>query len=236
MLLGLSVLAAATPGRAAFINLTPTNGVNSDNSVKLSELVSGNVMGVTVGDKQFSGFNYSFFGDMPDPVDVQVHGFQDQNGNWGVSFHGVFMDLPGGGVSDARIRFIVDIDPAFLEQGYRISDAHLFLNGYGLGGPDSYFVIDESFLESNESMSVFISTLGPGGVQSSDWAFFNPTLTRLHVTKDILASASANSNLPARSTAIDQSFSQTVVPEPLSLSMISIIAFIGFLQIRPRRH
>lgn len=232
-ILALSILSAATASRAALINLTPTNGVNSDTSVKLSDLVSGTVMGIQVGDKQFTGFNYSFFGDMPNPVDVQVHGFKDQNGHWGVSFHGAFMDMPGGTSSDARIRFIVDIDPAFLDAGYRISDAHLFLNGYGLGGPNSYFVVDESFLESNEDMSVYVSSLGAGGVQSSDWAYFTPVLSRLHVTKDILAHAANDSILPARATAIDQSFSQ--VPEPVAISMIGIAVAMSLLGARQRK-
>ncbi len=116
-LLVTTMLMAAAPVRAAFIDLTPTNGVNSSTSVLLSDLISGTVMGVTVGDKIFSGFNYSFLGDMPSAVNVQVLGFKDADGNWGVSFHGAFLDLPGGGASDAAVRFNVDIDPAFLRAG-----------------------------------------------------------------------------------------------------------------------
>ena len=118
-LVALVAFGAATQSRAAFIDLTPTNGVNSTGSIALSELISGATEGVKVGDKLFSGFNYSTIGDMPQAVNVQVLGFKDADGNWGVSFHGAFLDMPGGSISDAAIRFVVDIDPAFLQAGYR---------------------------------------------------------------------------------------------------------------------
>lgn len=220
------ILATAVgSSQAAFINLTPTNGVNSNTSVLLSDLVSGAVTGVTVGDKIFSGFSYAFLGDMPAPVDVQVLGFKDQNGNWGVSFHGTFLDMPGGGISDALVRFNVDIDPVALRQGYRISDAHLFMSGFGVGN-DSVFTVDESFLETNQHLNTFISSMNGGGVKSSDWVDIAPTQTTLHVTKDILAIAGANSILPARATAIDQSFSQIVIPEP-TVAMLSLCGVFG---------
>lgn len=233
VILACMTLGLALPLQAAFIDLTPTNGVNSAGSVSLADLVSGEVPGVQVGDKLFSGFNYSFIGDMPNAVNVQVLGFKDPDGNWGVSFHGTFMDMPGGGPSDALIRFIVDIEPGALQEGYRISDAHLFLNGYGVG-PNSAFIVDESFLESNQSMNAYVSTIGAGGTKSSDWTEFDPTLTRLHVTKDVFAYADANSILPARATVIDQSFSQIVVPEPamLGAALFSMIGAIGTLRKR----
>lgn len=212
---------------AALINLTPTSGVNSNTSVPLGDLIA-NDDSIAVGDKIFSGFNYSRIGDMPQAADVNVLGFRDPSGNWGLSFHGAFVDLPGGGFSDALIRFIVDIDPAFLQQGYRISDAHLFLGGVGVGA-NSALIVDESFLESNETMSVFRSTINQGGSQLSDWVYFDPVHTRLHVTKDIFALADNNANLPARATVIDQSFSQ-VIPEPATVALLAIsaVAAIGF--------
>jgi len=201
--------------------------------VPLSDLTSGAVMGVTVGDKIFTGFNYSFLGDMPSAVNVQVLGFKDPTGNWGVSFHGAFLDLPGGGASDAAIRFNVDIDPAFLARGTRISDAHLFLNGSGVG-PDSVFTVDESFLGNNQTLHAFVSTIGGGGTQMSDSTVFDPKLQTLHVTKDILALAGPNSFLPARATVIDQSFSQSSpVPEP-AVAMLSLLGMVGFGLTRKR--
>jgi hypothetical protein len=214
----LAFTVAIATSNAAFINLTPTTGANSNDSVPLSDLTSGEVDGIIVGDKIMSGFVYSRIGDMPDASQVNVLGFKDPFGNWGLSFYGTFLDLPGGNFSDAVIRFIVDIDPAFLRQGWRINDAHLFLNGVGVGSPDSGFFVDESFApDSNEPLNAFVSTFPGGSSQLSDSTIFVPPLERLHVTKDILAIAAANSGQPARATIIDQSFSQTIIPEPATL-------------------
>jgi hypothetical protein len=228
-----SMLVAA-PTRAALIDLTPTSGVNSSGSVLLSDLISGAVTGVTVGDKVFTGFNYSFLGDMPAPVNVQVLGFKDAGGNWGVSFHGAFVDMPGGTSSDAAIRFNVDIDPAFLARGFRITDAHLFMSGSGVGS-DSVFTVDESFLGLNQSLHAFMSSLGTGGTQLSDAAVFNPVVQTLHVTKDIFANAGSTAFLPARATVIDQSFSQTnVIPEPTT-ALMSMIGLVGSVFVARKR-
>jgi len=232
----LAMTMAVTTTHAAFINLTPTNGSNSATSVKLSDLIAGTngVDGITVGDKNINGFVYSPIGDMPAASDVNVLGYKDPDGNWGVSFHGTFLDLPGGSSSDALIRFVVNIDPTALQQGWRISDAHLFLNGVGMG-PNSVFTVDESFSpDSNQTLSAFKSTLNGGATQLSDSTIFNPPLKTLHVTKDILAIAAANGALPARATVIDQSFSQIIVPEPASL-MLSVVGLIGLIAYRRTR-
>lgn len=230
--LSLVALMALIAGQAsaAFIDLTPELGAsNSATSVPLSQLVDNEVDGIVVGDKVFTGFSYSTIGDMPADENVNVLGFRDPDGNWGISFHGVFIDLPGGAISDALIRFMVEVDPVAAREGFRISDAHLFLGGVG-AGPDSFFSVDESFLESDESMSTHFSTIGGGSQQLSDWAFFDPTLTKLTVTKDILALAAANSTQPARATVIDQSFSQTLIPEPSSVALLCIaVAALGWI-------
>jgi hypothetical protein len=221
--------AIAAPVSAALVNLTPPAGsTNSNTGVLLSDLISGAQMGIIVGDKIFTGFSYSALGDMPDATDVQVLGFRDPSNNWGISFHGSFRDLPGGTDSDALIRFMVEVDPAFFAQGWRINDAHLFLGGVGVGD-ESYFIVDESFSLSgiNETLNVFQSTLGPGTTaQLSDSAFFDPGLQKLFVTKDINAFAADNSGLPARATVIDQSFSQELIPEPATLVLggMSVLA------------
>jgi hypothetical protein len=209
--------AMAAPVSAALVNLTPQgSAVNSNTGVSLNNLLTGQDMGIVVGDKIFTGFSYSALGDMPAATDVQVLGFRDPQGNWGISFHGSFRDLPGGTDSDALIRFMVEVDPAFFNQGWRITDAHLFLGGVGVGD-ESYFIVDESFSLSgiNDTLNVYQSTLGPG-------------LQKLFFTKDINAFAANNSGLPARATVIDQSFSQTLIPEPatLGLGCMSMLAMI----------
>lgn len=208
---------------AALIDLTPTgNAVNSINSVPLATLQNDPSGGIVVGDKIFTGFSYSRIGDMPLPTDINVLGFKDPDGNWGVSFHGTFVDLPGGSFSDALIRFAVEVSPQAQAQGWKISDAHLFLGGVG-AGDESFFTVDESFLGKNETLNAYYSTIGPGvNSQLSDGTIFTTPVTKLFVTKDIFASAAAGGFLPARATVIDQSFSQTQIPEPATMALAGL--------------
>jgi hypothetical protein len=219
----------------ALIDLTPINGVNSSMTVSLADLVSGQVMGVTVGDKVFTGFNYSPIGDMPPASMVQVLGFKDPQGNWGVSFHGSFIDLPGGGASDALLRFMVQVDPVQTRLGRKISDAHLFLNGVG-AGTNSVFTVDESFLQNSNTLSTFYSTINapPTTQKLQDGTIFQVPVSALNVTKDIFALAANDSTLPARATVIDQSFSQTQVPEPATLALLAL-AGVGLVGLARKR-
>jgi len=216
---------------AAHVALDPNN---SNDSVLLSDLLDGSVVGVVVGDKVFDDFFYSTVGgDMPDAANINVFGFQDNDGNWGVSFHGVFFDLPGGGPSDALLRFTVSVTDDALAQGWRISDANLFAGGVGLGD-DSFLSIDESFQESNETLNVFATTLnGPLEQQISDSVVFDELYTSLRVTKDILAFA-GNTNQPVRTTVIDQSFSQVQIPEPTTV-MLMLVGSLAMVGVRRRR-
>jgi hypothetical protein len=224
------IAVAASPAGAALVNLTPAAGTsNSATSVTLADLVGGNVMGLTVGDKTFTGFSYSPSGDMPTAANVNVLGFKDGAGNWGVTFQGAFLDLPGGGASDAAVRFVVGVAPGQTAPNPRkITDAHLQLGGVGMGA-NSFFTVDESFApDSNNTLSAFMSTIAPGGTQLNDSTIFGTPLTTLHVTKDILALAGAGSFLPARATVIDQSFSQTPIPEPATVMLgLTGLALVG---------
>lgn len=213
---------AAAPVSAAFIDLTPQgNAVNSVGSISLAALQADPSGGIIVGDKIFSGFSYSRIGDMPLPQDVLVLGFKDPDGNFGVTLQGAFVDLPGGTSSDALVRFVVEVDAVNQAAGVRISDAHLFLNGVGVGD-ESFFAVDESFLQNSETLNAFVSTIGPGQTaQLQDVADF-PLVAKLNVTKDIFALAASNSPQPARATAIDQSFSQSVIPEPATIVLAGL--------------
>jgi hypothetical protein len=229
----LASLAIIAPTRAAFINLTPTTGVNSTSSVKLSDLISGSVEGVLVGDKRFSAFSYENLGDMPVSADVNVLGFKDADGNWGISLHGIFLDLPGGDPSNALVRYLVSIDPS-APPLTRISDAHLFLNGVGIGASNSAFTVDETFNpESGQSLHTIQSSFAGGTSKLSDATVFSPTLTSLHVSKSILAIAGGTDGQPARANAIDQSFSQ-VIPEPAT-ALLSMIGGVAVAALRRKR-
>lgn len=220
---------------AALIDLTPVgSAVNSVNSITLADLQNDPTSGIIVGDKIFTGFSYSRLGDMPAASNINVLGFKDPSGNWGVSFHGTFLDLPGGSTSDALIRFAVEVDQDAAADGWRISDAHLFLGGVGVGD-ESFLTVDESFLGKNETLNAYMSTLGPGtNSKLTDGTVFATSVPKLNVTKDIFASAAEGGFLPARATVIDQSFSQTLVPEPATLALAGMSG-LAMVAIR-RRH
>ena len=187
--------------------------------VILTDLLTGTVPTVTVGDKDFSMFSYSPAGDMPAAADVKVFGFQDEDGNYGLSFHGVFWDLPGGDVdSMATLEFDVEVSSQGQELGNVISDAHLFLGGSGISlDQESEVSVDESFAGTSETLRVFSSTIGgPAQNELSDFVNFGQTYMSLRVTALISVQAGASANQPARASVIDLSFSQTVVPEPSS--------------------
>jgi hypothetical protein len=231
----MAVCLVASTASAALIDLTPVgNAVNSVGSISLADLQSDPTAGIIVGDKIFTGFSYSRIGDMPLASDVNVLGFKDLDGNWGVSFHGTFADFPGGGASDAVIRFAVEVSEEAQEDGWLISDAHLFLGGPGMGD-ESFFSVDESFLGKNETLNAYMSTLGPGtNSQLSDATIFTTPVTKLLVTKDIFAQAANGGFQPARATIIDQSFSQTLVPEPATLALAGLSG-LAMVAIRRRR-
>ncbi|MBA4106261.1 MAG: hypothetical protein C0485_10930 [Pirellula sp.] len=225
----------ASTASAALIDLTPAgDAVNSVGSISLADLQNDPTSGIIVGDKVFTGFSYSRDGDMPLPANINVLGFKDPDGNWGVSFYGTFIDLPGGLSSDALIRFQVEVDAESAEAGWVISDAHLFIGGVG-AGDESFLTVDETFLGNNETLNAFYSTLGPGvNSQLSDSTIFSTPVTKLNVTKGIFASAAQGGFLPARTTVIDQSFSQTLVPEPATLALAGVSG-LAMVAIRRRR-
>lgn len=235
--LGLTACAclAASQAKAALIDLTPAGGNGSVSSaVSLATLLADPTGSVTVGDKVFTAFGYSGVGDMPLASAVNVLGLKDGSGNWGLRFQGAFQDLPGGASSDAHISFTVAVAAPQAAQNFRISDAHLALNGAGTGGDESYFIVDET-LSNGQMLEAYVTTLGAGTTQQSkltDAKTF-AGVTKLSVVKDLLANAAAGNILPARGTVIDQSFSQ-VVPEPASLGLFGM-SCLGLAAVARRR-
>jgi hypothetical protein len=66
----------------------------------------------------------------------------------------------------------------------------------------------------------------------SDEVYFDDLYTSLRVTKDILA-YSGGGRTPARTSVIDQSFSQTIVPEPATLVVFAMFG-LGLASARRR--
>lgn len=203
--------------------------------VVLGNLLNGKVPGIVVGDKIFSQFFYSTLpnDDMPEAQDVKVFGFQDDDGNYGLSLQGVFWDLADDAKpSDALLRFTAEVTPDAIAEGWRISDAHLFLSGIGIG-ENSFLAVDESFQGPNKTLNAFATTLGDEPEQVvSDWVDFSQLYTKLRVTKDILA-YSGDDNEPARVSIIDQSFSQVQIPEPSTLAACTLVG-LGLFVVRRR--
>ncbi len=201
-------------------NLDPND---SDDFVILTDLLTGQVPSVTVGDKKFSMFSYSPAGDMPAAADVKVFGYQDLAGNYGFSLHGVFWDFGGGDVvSEATLAFDVAVSSQGQAQGNVISDAHLFLGGSGLSlDEESEVSVDERFAEASETLRVFSSTIGePNQNKLFDFVDFSQTYPSLRVTAVISATAAESATQPAGASAIDLSFSQVAVPEPSSALLV----------------
>jgi hypothetical protein len=215
----------------SMVGLAPDSG----DTVKLSELLDGTYSGVKVGDKEFKRFFYSRQNDMPIASNVDVYGFEDVNGNLGISFLGSFKDNPGDNdSSSALLRYTVTVDQNGQNAGWEISDAHLFMGAVNVGD-DSIFSVDESFEEFNGiTLKVLDSSFGQGSTILSDWTLLDPAATTLRVSKGIYAFAGENAIEPARAGAVDQSFSQTQIPEPTTLALLAC-SLIGVVATSRRR-
>jgi hypothetical protein len=169
------------------------------------------------GDKLFSDFTYTRNpdGDMPLASGITVLPLVDSSGNFGLRFQGAFLDNPGGANSDALITYRVTVtDP-----GRFIIDAHLAGNPVVASGNGS-ITVTETFVGSVPAVpdTLVISANVPGVTVNSAAAFFAAHTTLL-VQKDILASSTGG--IPQMSF-IDQTFSQTPIPEPASLALFGL--------------
>jgi len=204
---GLAVLVCAAPAARA---------------VPLNTLTSGG--SITCGDKLFNNFTYSASGDMPAGSGVNVV-CKTVAGNLGLEFQGAFGDTPTSpGGSDALISYIVTVtDPRFV-----ITDAHIYGNPAILppGGTGIMSVTDTFHPDAPNIMSIFdIKPDFPN--QLSDFTTFATGYKTLHVQKDIFGFALRGF---ATMSFVDQTYSQTGVPEPGTLGLLGIglLGFVGY--------
>ncbi len=192
--------------------------------VLLSDLVSGEVQSITVGDKEFSEFGYQRTGDMPGAAGVNVVPIMDALGNYGLQFQGAFIDLASSaGGSDALITYTVTV----LDPKYLISDAHIQGNPNLLGATGSISVT-ETFLPLGQNDEYTMSIYDDESIPTpklADMTYFVPPVRTLNVQKDILGIATESSTgAPTSATLsfVDQTFSQVRVPEPMSAGLLLI--------------
>lgn len=193
---------------------------------------------MTVGDKKFTQFTYSFTNEMPDASGVNVIPIKDDDGNFGIRFQGFFTDLASSqGGSDAFITYQVEAtDPQRL-----ISDAHLIGN---LVLPDAagFVGVTETFLPLGTGGEYTMSIVSDGVLEPklADWVYFIPPVKSLQVQKDIGALTEAGS-FPAMASFVDQTFSQIFVPEGTSMllaltGLVTLVVLLRYGGVSRRRN
>jgi hypothetical protein len=181
----------------------------------LSNLLAGDT--ILVGDKLFSGFTYSFTGNMPPPDQVNVVPYTDPQGNFGIEFNGSFLDFVNNGGSDALVDFTVTVtDPNKVIVGVNLSG-----NPSVLGGP-GVMAVTETFLPHINDGSLNIYDIVIGATRLSDSVLFNQGFSTLRVQKDILGFSNGG---VASMSVLRQTFVQAqgpIIPEPATVTLMSL--------------
>ena len=199
-------------------------------AVPLTTLTSGGTL--TCGDKYFNAFTYLATGNMPTTSGVNVVCITD-NGNHGIRVQGGFGDLPGGGPSDALLTYTVSV----VGTSQLISDAHITGNPEvvpHVGGAGAVAVSDTWSEFPGATISIY-KINPPGFTHASEAILFPHPVPALHAQKDIFAFAE---NGLAYLSFIDQTYSQTSVPEPGTLGLLGIglLGLAGYSRRRLRQH
>ncbi len=205
----------------------------------LQSILASNDHQVNIGDKTFTfaSFTSSTF----NVANVFITGFIASNALDGIGFDitGGFGDvIPGdGNISEFNILYNVEVQPAFLQQGYRLKDVGLVYNGSATGA-GSYSRVDESifdfFAQPGQNLIGTLAASAVGGGPSSlqDFRDFSPaTYTKFQVNKDVKFFASGPGGT-ASASFVRQSFSQRIVPAP---GAAALLGFGGLVCLRRRR-
>lgn len=190
---------------------------NSFAAVAISELIEtqGSIIS---GDKMFDQFTYTSTGDMPPAEEVMVDPITDLSGNYGIRLFGAFLDHPGDGASEVMLNYRVSV----LDPDRRISGATLQGNPTAIRAGSG--VITASF--GSQGQLQIIDEF-PDNTQLVDSATFDEQLPELDVEVLLTAESLVEGENGAITVSfIDQTFSQSVVPEPGSLVVWMGMAFL----------
>lgn len=179
----------------------------------LSDLISLNGS-IFAGGLVFDQFHYLATGDMPDPAAINIVPYFDGT-DFGIKIQGAFLDLPGGGSSDALLEYRVSV----INEDCWITQAALAGNPAVIAG-NGFLGVTETFQPEDFNALMTIYALQPGGSKLSDSVTFAVPHQVLHVQKDILASsAKAEGGIPTLSY-VTQTYH--CVPEPASLALFGL--------------
>jgi hypothetical protein len=220
-------LAACTSSARAAITLT--NG----QQVQLDTVLGSADHQVIVGDKLFTFVAYT---SVAFPASgISVVGFTAVNPLTGTGFDltGGFSDVnPGDAtVPEFNLRYTVEVLPAFLQQGYRITDSELLFNGTATG-VGSYARVDESLLDyfgqpgTNliTMASAYAYGVNPPANQLQDRHVFGPPgYSKIEVDKDVQFFAHGAGST-ATASFVRQSFSQ--IPAPGALALVGFAGIV----------
>jgi hypothetical protein len=180
------------------------------------------------GDKSFSNFTYTSSGDFPVASDVNVTpGYESTTGNYGIEFSGGFLAFSS--LSSATLGYTVTVTAP----GLLISDVHLSGNPDVIGVVGS-MIVNESFKQDPTTLQ--ISDIN-GTKVGSDASNLNGLYSSLDVTKVITGTPGVTAPGIPTISFIDQTFSQTAVPEPgtLVLLLTGALAAIPACRLRRRK-
>lgn len=235
------VLTAAI-GLAASVASVSQGAITLGNgdSVSLQSILTSNDRQVNIGDKTFTfgAFTSSAF----QVQNVFITGFIASNPLNGIGFDitGGFGDVvPGDAlISEFNILYNVEVQPAFLQQGYRLKDVGLVFNGSATGA-GSYARVDENIFDFNgqpgQNLLGLLSASAIAGNQPVLQSFidFSPAnYTKFQVNKDVKFFANGTGGT-ASASFIRQSFSQVIIPAP---GAAALVGFGGLVALRRRRN